>query len=83
MSTLPPEDRRMRHATVHVLGEDVLTKVDVPDGATVEELIRAAGTTPRTHGWDLFLDGTPTRLDAPVDPTRDSTLAYVPRIRGG
>jgi hypothetical protein len=83
MGTIPERGARPHRATVRVLGEGVEASVDLLEGVTAADLIRAAGTTPRANGWDLFLDGAPTELDKPVDHTHDVTLAYVPRIRGG
>ena len=77
------DNRRRSRATVRVLGEGVVATVDVPEGATAGDLIRAAGSEPRSHGWDLFLDGRPVGLDAPMNQTPNPNLAYVPRTRGG
>ena len=74
---------RPHRAAVRVLGEDTVASVDLREGITMRELLREAGTTPREHGWDLFLDGAPANLDTPLDHTREATLAYVPRTRGG
>jgi hypothetical protein len=82
MATMTNERTRFR-ATVRVLGEEIVATMDVPDGATAADLIRSAGTSPRKEGWDLLLDGVPIDPGTPMDITRDATLTYVPRIRGG
>jgi hypothetical protein len=83
MGTVSEGGTRPHRATVKVLGEGVEASVDLLEGVTAADLIRAAGTTTRAKGWDLFLDGAPTDVDKLVDHTHDVTLAYVPRIRGG
>lgn len=76
------ERKGRHHATVRILGEGVIATLDVPEGATAGDLIRAAGSAPREQGWDLFLDGAPASAGTPI-PRHDVSLAYVPRTRGG
>lgn len=76
-------ERCTHPATVRVLGEGIVATVEVPEGATAGDLIRAAGTSVRKEGWDLFLGGQPIDPQTPIDRSENATLTYVPRIRGG
>ena len=74
---------RSRAATIEVLGEGIRTKVPLPGGgASVRDLLVAAGVPVHEGGWDLFVDGARRGTDHAIDGTRDATITYAPRTRG-
>jgi hypothetical protein len=70
-------------ALVEVLGEGIRAKTPVPEaGATVGEVLRAAGVEVRQGGWELFVDGVRREADYPLPAGVDTKVTYAPRVRG-